>query len=423
MKVLWMSNVSLLTRKIDKTGTWIHSMYDHLRGSNEVTVCCNITLGNGSSINKKTEDRLTQYEIPIKWIKKNGLPAPDVEKSIIRIIKEEQPDIIHVWGVELFWGLFAHNNQLDGIPFLIEIQGLKGVCSNSLYFYGGLSVDVLKSMRGLMEYIFPQGYVFNQQKEFEKWGEYEKTILENARYINTQSDWVRSIISSYSTKAHVFKTGIILRREFTDSSIWADVHVRSQNINLFSVTSRQAYKGTHITIQAFAIVKKKYPNAKLRIAGISINPIKYKRSGYDRFLIKLIEDLDLKDSVVFLGNLEAKDILEEFYQSDVCINSSFVETYCLALAEALCVGIPCVASYTSALSELMEDCISGLYYPMGDHYLCAKKILQFVEDEHISRLISKNASTRMRHRSESGKIVQQQIEIYKHILADFQNKE
>ena len=37
------------------------------------------------------------------------------------------------------------------------------------------------------------------------------------------------------------------------------------------------------------------------------------------------------------------------YLCNVCVIPSFVETYCLALAEAMIVGCPTVVSYTSAL--------------------------------------------------------------------------
>lgn len=419
MKILWISNVSLLTKKINSTGTWIHSMYEQLKTINDVVVSCNITLGNTRKIVQTKDGIFTQYEIPRHDIYKNGLPKSNIYESIVRVIISEDPDLIHVWGIELFWGLVAQDSRLKKYPILIEIQGIKSISSKPLYFYGGLSQKEIKSTRGLVEFIYPAQYVINLQKNFEKWSIYESLILKNAKYISTQSDWVRSIIrNDVSKKAKIYNTGIILRKEFTSSNIWSNVHKRSEEITIFSVTSGRVYKAAHVTLRAFALVKKKYPNAKLRFAGISKHPNPYKRSGYFNYLTHLIKELNLEDSVNFLGALQAKDLLKEFYNADLCVNSSFVETYCLALAEALSLGVPCVAAYTSALPELMEHGKSGLFYPMGDYYICAERMLQYIENPNLCKQVSITASQNLRQKSNEVSIVNQQINIYKSVLSD-----
>ena len=126
----------------------------------------------------------------------------------------------------------------------------------------------------------------------------------------------------------------------------------------------------------------------------------------------------MEDSVNFLGALQAKDLLKEFYNADLCVNSSFVETYCLALAEALSLGVPCVAAYTSALPELMEHGKSGLFYPMGDYYICAERMLQYIENPNLCKQVSITASQNLRQKSNEVSIVNQQINIYKSVLSD-----
>lgn len=419
MKILWMSNVSLLKKEINSTGTWIHSMYEHLKAVEGVVISCNITLSNVLEITKTDDGILTQYEIPRKGINKDGLPKPYITESIINIVKNENPDLIHVWGIELFWGIVANNVELKKYPVLIEIQGIKFVCSRTLYFYGGLPMEEIKSMRGLVELVYPSQYIVNLHKNFAKWGEKELSILNGARYINTQSDWVRSIIGNFISKnAKVFNTGIILRKDFTDCRVWSDVHKRSNEITIFSVTAERVYKAAHITLLAFALIKEKYPSAKLRFAGISNPSVFYKSSGYYRYLKRLIRNLHLEDSVIFLGSLQSKEMLEEFYKADLCVNSSFVETYCLALAEAMCVGVPCVAAYTSALPELIEHGKSGLFYPMGDYYLCAQRMLQYIEDQNLCLQVSLEASRSIRQKSNVMNIINQQILIYKSVISD-----
>ena len=121
MKILWISNVSLLTKKINSTGTWIHSMYEQLKTINDVVVSCNITLGNTRKIVQTKDGIFTQYEIPRHDIYKNGLPKSNIYESIVRVIISEDPDLIHVWGIELFWGLVAQDSRLKKYSIVIEI--------------------------------------------------------------------------------------------------------------------------------------------------------------------------------------------------------------------------------------------------------------------------------------------------------------
>ncbi len=417
MKILWMSNVFLTLNASNTSGTWIHSMYQRLHDSGEVNIIANITLGNVSHIEEFVDGDLKQYVIPKKYTKHNGLPNQKAENSILKIIKLLSPDIIHVWGLELYWGIIAQHKDLKDYRVLIEIQGLKSIVSRSPYFFGGLSTNEIAQTRRLIEIRYPRSYIKNIQKAFYKWGAFEVQILQNARYINTQSEWVRSVVRNLAPQAMLYETNIILRDEFVNSPLWCDIHKRN-DINLFTITSPLSYKGVHITIKSFAIVKQKYPKAQLRIAGITINPTIYRNSGYIIYLIKLIRRLNLQDSIIFLGNLDANGLLKEMYRADVCIISSFIESFCLALAESMIVGVPCVASYTSALPELINDSVSGQLYPMGDYFVCAEKIMHYLEDDQFTRLVSINASHSLRKRLNSDHSVKQQINTYKQIVAN-----
>lgn len=427
IKVLWFSNVEYSENKPTSTGTWLHAMFIQLKLVPElVDICCCITFGNVTTTERKDYIDTHQYIIPKKYCKKNGLPTNNCVTEIVNIIKSENPDVIHVWGVEYYWGLICNiPDIISKYKVLLEIQGIKGVCANKKYYYGGLNTIPLLKMFGLRELLCPTRFVLFSRLLFKKWGHYEELIIKGINNINTQSQWVRDIISKINHNANVYKTGIILRDEFYTPNKWHSVHKFSDHKIIFTTTSALQYKGAHITIRAFRQIKDIYPDSKLRIAGISIKEgssinkkNKYLNTGYTKYLLSLLKKLNLTGSVEFLGDLNSEQLVEEMYKADVFVMSSYVETYCLALAEAILVGLPCVSAYTTALSELINDNETGLYYPQGDCDICADKINRLLSDIDFSKYISKNASDFMTNKSNISSIRDQQINIYRQIIGN-----
>lgn len=104
-------------------------------------------------------------------------------------------------------------------------------------------------------------------------------------------------------------------------------------------------KGIDIIIRALAILKCKYNDLYLYIAG---NDDK----GYIEDLHKLIDDLNVKDRIVFLGHV---DDMEKFYRSiDVLIAPSIVkESFGLVLCEAIYCRVSVIATNSGAQSEII----------------------------------------------------------------------
>lgn len=257
------------------------------------------------------------------------------------------------------------------------------------------------------------------QSEFREWGKLENRILSKAEYISVQSAMVDTILRlTPGVCGTIFRTDIILRNDFLTCETWNEVHSFSNQAPIvFCLSAGRIYKGVHVAIEAFSILQSKYPDARLRIAGIGVASKSILNSGYTKYLLRLIKTLGLEKNVDFLGNINARQIINELYNCDVCVNPTFIETYCLSLAESLAVGVPCVASYTSALPELITNGINGALFPTGDSYLCAKEMLRFIEDKDYSIKISKEASSRQRNRNNPSRIRDNQIEIYRKILA------
>ena len=393
-------------------------MYNALSSIDEVFICANITLTSGSDFYHKAENGVKHYYIPSKEAHAVSNPSKKTIDYVVNAILENNPDLIHVWGMELNWGIMMGDRRLLHIKKLLEIQGIKSVYAESQYYMGGLGRSEILEMRSALQAILPIKRVESQQKSYKKWRAKEKQILSNIPNINTQSEWVRIVIPSMfdNLQLKTFETGIILRSGFMETSPWFSVHKREDHPAIFTTTSSLPYKALHVTIKAFKLIKRNYPSAILYVAGMTKWNPNLIKGGYSKYIYSLINELSLEDSVVFMGNLTEKEMLEQMYKADVFVMSSFVETYCLALAEALALGIPTVSSNSTALKELVRDGENGLAYPTGDHYLCAQKIMTLLKDSALSYKLSEAASTSYRKEKSKEKAVEKQLATYRELL-------
>ena len=406
MKVLWLSNCSLVDMENKGTGSWLFSMSKALcsRGIE----LYNITQTYDRELVEKQGDNIKEWRLP-KTKLKNGLPPQKHINIILNIIDEIKPDIIHIWGVEFYWGLLTARGYIKG-NILLEMQGLKSSCAD--VFYGGMNFkEILSTLRVKEFLLFNRSLIFGK-RIFKKWGKFEEEILTAHRSISVQSEWVKARIKPFISKeTKLFDTGIIVRNEFFEAEPWG-YRNKKDNPVIFAMSSGAiAYKGIHILIKALSLLKKQYPNISLRLAGDFQQGMRfYRKSGYIKFLERLIKKYDL--DVTFLGPLNAEELIEEMRNSDVMVQSSFVESYSLALAEAMAFGIPCVVSYAGAMPELAIDNESVLFYSPTDYFNCAYQINRLIESDKLSSELSIKAKEIASGRNKYGDVVETQMKIY-----------
>lgn len=402
IKVLWLCNVVFSDTESTASGTWLHAMANALVRTDEIQLF-NITQAKVKHVTRQDSQSINQWLVPFEYLKSNGLPSLKTIQEIQIIVDDIQPDIIHIWGTENYWGLLTARGYIKGNTIL-EIQGLKFAIEK--YFYSGLSLlDIFKCF-GLKELIRPSISLFSLRNSFYRWGKFEKEMLLEHSNISTQSDWVRAYVKNTNPIAQIFKTSILLRTEFIEADKW-DI-TNCERYKIFTSSSHMyTYKGLHILIDAIATLKNKYPKVKLCIAGNISTGLR--RDGYTKWLFRKIRHLGLDGNIIWLGSLDAKNIVKEIHKANVVVIPSFIETYCLALDEALTVGVPTVVSFAGAMPELATHEKSALYFPPGDSVMCADAIERFFQDSNYATEVSCNA---FNEKKTKNNIASSQVEIY-----------
>ena len=407
MKILWLSTRVLNEEDNGSTGSWIYALVNAFKNVPDIQVG-NITMDSVTDICYNKFDNVRQWRVPFKAKNRNGLPIYKYKKLIIEIIKDFNPDIIHVWGVENYWG-YITKELTNQFPILIEIQGLKKDIAP--VYSGDLSnIEKLKSI-GIKE-LLKLDTIYNRIREYKKWGIVEAEIIKSHIFFSTHSRWAEAKVKELNPECIMFKNERLLRTEFYSSNAW------KANDSLFIYTSAgysAPFKGLLTLIKAVGIIKRKYPNIVLNIAGgFQFDGIR--KDGYIHFLKKYIQKLKLENSISFVGPLNGKGIVELLKKSSVAVFPSFVESYGLALAECMAVGIPLVATYNGGFSYLGRDNENVLFFAPGDVAMCAFQIDRILSSTNLSNFLSVNARETCLERNNPSKILDNQITIYEKVF-------
>lgn len=416
MKILWFSNAVLGNTKSTGSGSWLFGMKNIISDSIELY---NITQSNVNDILYNEYDDFKEYIIP-NFRLKNGVPSSNNIARIKKIVDLINPDIIHIWGIELYWGLLFTRNHIQG-NYLIEIQGLLSSCTD--VFYGALSPSEIIKCFNVKEAIKFSSFLPLQKNKMLKKGEVESEVISNAINISTQSDWIRNQIK-FKTKENVkiFKTLRPIRKTFYESEKWSKNKKQGSVVIYTSFSYIVPFKGFHILLKSLALLKQKYNDLILNVGGLELDSLSfYRQDGYMKYLLSLIKKFGLSNKVNFIGRLNELEICKELLDSDVFVNPSFVESYSAASAEALYLGVPSVLSYAGAMPDFSNTNQVALYYSPMDYVDLATKIDELICDNELSNLLSIHSRSVMNDLSDIENIKKTQLSIYNKIIKDARN--
>ncbi|MCC6127010.1 MAG: glycosyltransferase family 4 protein [Pirellulales bacterium] len=123
-------------------------------------------------------------------------------------------------------------------------------------------------------------------------------------------------------------------------------------------------------LRAFRLVKNKYPQAELTIAG----------EGSQRdCLQRLAAELDL-DNVTFAGRIERAEIGRYYEKHDVFLNTSSVDNMPVSILEAFAAGMPIVSTAAGGIPFIVTDRLNGCLVGLDDHAAAAERIIELIEN-------------------------------------------
>lgn len=133
-------------------------------------------------------------------------------------------------------------------------------------------------------------------------------------------------------------------------------------------------------LQAFQIVKQKYPSARLSVTG----------SGPQRKRLEVLaESLYIADAVLFTGRLDVDEIANLYKSADLMVNSSTVDNMPNSILEAMASGVPIVSTNVGGIPYLICQGKSGILVPPRDSVMMADAILRVLQDSDLAKTLIK----------------------------------
>ena len=146
-------------------------------------------------------------------------------------------------------------------------------------------------------------------------------------------------------------------------------------------------KGLPVTLRAFEVFVRQYPNARLTIAG-------------EGPLLRELETLarELKIRVSFTGFISQDRLREIYYQSHIFVHPSQTgrdgnqEGIPNSMLEAMATGLPVFATEHGGIPEAIEHGASGVLVPERDEFALVETLLDAVQDPgFLSRIAQSGA--------------------------------
>lgn len=410
-KVLWLCNIKFSQDGLRQTGGWLQPLAEAVVKTEKIQIGV-VAIGDSSNIVENNCGEIHQWLIPRRKTKYSQIVSKKTCHDVAQIINSWNPDLVHIWGTESFWAYINYSGYIK-CKSLIDIQGL--LFDYTDFFYGQLTfTEILKCIH-LKEIIMPWRTLFYKRFIFKKRGLLERKFLSSFDYISTQSQWVRDHLKFNYPDARFFETKIMLRSSFYEAEKWRFKEDKKNPIVFTTCSAAVSYKGVHVAIKAIAFLKKKYPNIKLHIAG-NVNVGNKLIDGYSLFLQSKIKEYGMEDNIKYLGSISDLEIIRQLQECSVCIIPSFIETYCLALAESMIVGVPTVISYTGAMPEQAINEQEALFYNSLDYISAAANIDKLICDKELAERISIACRLRKIRDNNPKSVLQTQINIYNEIL-------
>ena len=147
---------------------------------------------------------------------------------------------------------------------------------------------------------------------------------------------------------------------------------------------RMAYnKQIDQLVTALGTVKKVIPKVKLLLVGN--NEVAVHKKVMDKAL-GIADELDVRDSVIFTGELDHAELAKYYNLADIFITASLHEGFCIPVVEAMACGKPVIGTKTTALPGTIGN--AGLLFDPNDTDQLARHIIRLLKDLKESRVDS-----------------------------------
>lgn len=173
-------------------------------------------------------------------------------------------------------------------------------------------------------------------------------------------------------------------------------------------------KGLEVTLEAFATLHRKYPQAELILAG---------EGPLEARLREKAASLGIAKAVHFPGFCQQADLARLFQEADIFIHPSQTppngdqEGVPNAMLEAMATGLPVVATLHGGIPEAVTSEEDGLLVPERDAVALGNALLRVAEDTALYERLSRRAAESVREKFEQSRSIARLEGFYRELIS------
>jgi len=357
------------------------------------------------SLQRIDQDGISYFAMPHRRTNIYDVNQADCD----RVLADFAPDILHAEGTEM-----AYTRRFLKSWFGSRLISLQGVINgHAAYQFGNLSFGDFVNWRRPSNAAVGLALYANYHLRFRPRLKAERETLGMTDHILGRTIWDKAQAYWLNPVAEYHHCPRILRAPFYDQRWTSD---RREEFSVFLGNSASALKGAHVMLHALAQLKLDFPQARVYIAGR--DPFRVGRLsaqglvGYSVYLRNLIEDLGLKQQVIFTGQLNAEQMAARMSRSHVYVLTSLIENSPNTLAEAMLMGVPSVVAYTGGVPSMAKDEHEVLMYRAGDPAFLAYQIQRLFRDHELCQRLSRAARDRASQTHDPDAIIDTLVSVY-----------
>jgi glycosyltransferase involved in cell wall biosynthesis len=230
-----------------------------------------------------------------------------------------------------------------------------------------------------------------------KWlGPYYQAMFKKADFITAISQYLKNYAIENGAKCEieVVPNGVDLKK-FQIKNLKNEIDYQEKiqkikeelgikpNEKIVITVSRLVLKnGIEHLIEAFKYLPKSQEE-KIVLMIIGSGPLEKK-------LKTKVENLGLKEKVLFLGNIPNKEVPKYLAMSDIFVRPSISEGLGNAFLEAMAVGIPIIGTPVGGIPDFLKDGETGLFCEVANPKSIAEKINILLTNENLCQKLIEN---------------------------------
>lgn len=371
MKVLWVCNVPIpnaslaFDKRIVPYGGWLIQVYNRLLSNNSIQ----ITYAFPDKIsNVERKDNFIRFP---ELTGRGNITENEIE-SMYQVIQETAPDVLHIFGTEMRHSLAVAYAFSKPKSTIVNIQGV--ISEIASRYCTGIPV-IEQIIPTLAEVLLRTGNLKAQQRAMAERGELEIELLQYVKTVIGRTKFDHDFSLKVNPDINYLNCNETLRDEYYLGKLWN--YNKSEKHSIFISQASYPIKGFHYFLKALVMIKRKYPDVKVYVAGdrLDAETLKNKilKSSYQRYIRRLLLRHGLNKNVVFLGRLSSKEMLERYINANVSVLCSSTENSPNSLGEAMILGVPVIASNVGGVPDMLSSADEEMYV-FDDSYELARKI-------------------------------------------------